>query len=64
MFNSGIKKDITVSGEGLNIWFGAMMKKYPNSATCEHLMTVWMMMSGNTIHDNSLQTFFEKEYTK
>lgn len=59
----GIKKEITISGDGLNKWFEVMIKKYPNSNTKEHLETVWMMMAGSTVYDNSLKTFFEKVLT-
>ena len=55
-----IGKDIVISGDGLDMWFKAMMEKYPNSNTWEHLKSVWMMMSGATINDDSLKTFFEK----
>ena len=57
----GIGKEITISGDGLDKWFETMIKKYPNSNTKEHLETVWMMMEGSTIHDDSLKTFFEGE---
>lgn len=60
----GIGKDITISGDGLDMWFKAMLAKYPHSKTAEHLETVWMMMAGETVHDNSLKTFFEKDLTR
>lgn len=60
----GIGKDITINGNGLDMWFKAMLTKYPHSETANHLKMVWMMMAGETIHDNSLKTFFEKDLTK
>lgn len=57
----GIGKEITIGGDGLDKWFEAMIKKYPNSNTKEHLESVWMMMEGSTVHDDSLKTFFEKK---
>ena len=60
----GIGKDITISGDGLDMWFKAMLAKYPHSETANHLETVWMMMAGETVHDNSLKTFFEKDLTR
>ena len=60
----GIGKNITVSGDGLDMWFKAMLAKYQHSETANHLETVWMMMAGETVHDNSLKTFFEKDLTR
>lgn len=59
MFNGGIK-NIYISDNDLNRWFETMLKKYKNSSTYEHLITVWMMMEGSTIQDDSLQTFLKK----
>lgn len=59
----GIGKEIKVSGDGLDMWFKAKIEKYPNSRTKEALESVWMMMEGSTVHDDSLKTFFEKDLT-
>lgn len=59
MFNGGIK-NIYISNNDLNLWFETMLKKYKNSCTYEHLVTVWMMMEGSTVQDDSLQTFLKK----
>lgn len=56
----GIGKEITINGDDLDKWFEAMIKKYPNSNTKEHLEAVWMMMEGSTIYDDSLKTFLKK----
>lgn len=56
-------KNIKVSGIGLKMWFTAKMKKYQNTETAEHLQAVWEMLTGNTIQDDSLKNFFEKELT-
>ncbi len=59
----GIQEKILVGGDGLNLWFEAKMKKYSNSAMQEHLMAIWMMMTGETVQDDSLETFFENEFS-
>ena len=56
-------KNIKVSGIGLEMWFTAKMEKYQNSETEKHLQAVWEMLTGNTIQDDSLKSFFEKELT-
>jgi len=60
----GIGKDITINGNDLDMWFKAMLAKYPHSEAVNHLEIVWMMMAGETVRDNSLKTFFEKDLTK
>lgn len=56
-------KNIKVNGTGLEMWFTAKIKKYPNSKTAEYLQAVWEMLTGNSVQDDSLKTFFEKELT-
>ena len=56
----GIGKEIKISGDGLDKWFQAKIEEYPNSMTKEHLIAVWRMMAGETIHDDSLKRFFEE----
>ena len=58
-----MKKDIMVSMDGLELWFKTKMLKYKNSPMEMHLKDAWDMMAGNTIQDDSLETFFEKELT-
>jgi len=56
-----LDKNITVSGEGLTIWFEAMIAKYPNSSLADHLEQVYRMMAGESPFGNDgLKTFFEK----
>lgn len=58
-----LDKNITVSGEGLTIWFEAMIAKYPNSPLADHLEQVYRMMAEEPIFGNDgLKTFFEKEF--
>ena len=58
-----MKENITVSMDGLELWFKTKMLKYKNSPMETHLKDAWDMMTGNTIQDDSLETFFEKELT-
>lgn len=63
MRGNKIDKNITVSGEGLTLWFEAKIAKYPNSPLAEHLAQVYRMMAGEpAFYDDSLKTFFEKEF--
>lgn len=58
-----LDKNITVSGEGLTIWFEAMIAKYPNSPLSRHLEQVYRMMAEEPAFGNDgLKTFFEKEF--
>lgn len=60
-----LDKNITVSGEGLTMWFEAKIAKYPNSPLAEHLAQVYRMMAGEPVfYDDSLKTFFEEEFVK
>jgi hypothetical protein len=58
-----MKEDIVVSMGGLELWFENKMRKYKNSPMEAHLKDIWDMMTGNTVQDDSLETFFEKELT-
>ena len=58
-----MKEAIIVSMDGLELWFKIKMLKYKNSPMGMHLKDAWDMMTGNTIQDDSLKTFFEKELT-
>lgn len=58
-----IDKNITVSGEGLTMWFEAKIAKYPNSPLADHLAQVYRMMAEEPAFGNDgLKTFFEKEF--
>lgn len=63
MRGNKIDKNITVSGEGLTMWFEAKIAKYPNTPLAEHLAQVYRMMAGEPVfYDDSLKTFFEEEF--
>ncbi len=48
--------------ELLDAWFEAKVAKYPNSKTKEALETVYSMLVGNTVHDDSLNSFYLDEW--
>jgi len=63
MRGNKIDKNITVSGEGLTLWFETKIAKYPNSPLAEHLAQVYRMMAEEPAFGNDgLKTFFEKEF--
>lgn len=58
-----LDKNITVSGEGLTMWFEAKIAKYSNSPLAEHLAQVYRMMAEEPVFDgDGLKTFFEEEF--
>lgn len=48
--------------ELLEAWFEAKIAKYPNSRTKEHLESVYSMLIGDTVRDDTLNSFYLDEW--
>lgn len=50
----------SISPQMLDAWFATMMKKYHNSQLEQHLKSVYTELTGESVIDNSLVTYYNK----
>lgn len=51
---------VNLQPELLEAWFEAKIAKYPNSGIKESLETVYSMLIGDTIWDDTLNSFYDE----